>query len=450
MEIDYHDIELNNYEEFMLVYLTSVNALHQFQGVIDESYLYVRISEILQKNLYLTGRIIRKGYHFMIRQPLSISQINLNDYYQRIYLPENPFTHKNYDEITTYLNPYKVKIGIFTVNQPKEVLFKLIIFQYPQGFSIFFSMSHVVGDGETFYALQRMLNPNAIIHSLSPKRPVISFREDILKVAGKEMIAVLDSWSLLAGFFLNILFNCKPITQVFRINSKFIERKKHEFQSKSYLTNHLYSHLSPSHPSRSKGGVSYITTNDILMNTLAVEIFDSDFAAVILNFRDRIYTGMEDDLKISVHQRASNFVHPMIFTRNELVSSERFRQRLKTLTLRHSNIDSQNYHEEYGKSKSQVILPNYPTVWQRLKMHGTLFVSSWVNFYHPLHFPHATCILHLPLTLGGKNGNHAVIVFQPQSDLAPEKNNLAIVVNSTQEKLDLLRNHEIIDEEILW
>ena len=97
---------MTSYEQTMLARLGPVSILHHFKGTIDENFLRRRITEIIQSNLYLAGRLIRstnennKG-DMILQVPKTVEHI---DWHLKIYRSEkNPFHGLTCGEIRTWV-----------------------------------------------------------------------------------------------------------------------------------------------------------------------------------------------------------------------------------------------------------------------------------------------------------------------------------------------------------
>jgi len=110
-------------------------------------------------------------------------------------------------------------------------------------FALVFSMSHVVGDGRTYYEVFKMLQPGAAVRALDSKR-VMDFSERMRDAYGRKELAWADSTSANLLYTFSMMRNPKPKCFAFHLDDEKVAAAKAQ--------------------GAADGGVEYVTTNDIL------------------------------------------------------------------------------------------------------------------------------------------------------------------------------------------
>lgn len=442
---DYEEnIELSSYERTILFHLGSINTLHHFQGAFyHSSSLQQKLRRLFASNPYLAGRLQRKFFwRDVFLSTTSARNLEINNHYGERHFELNPFENTSCDDIRSQFASCFVSSGYNSVGN--SVLFKMTVFVYqkPLGFSILTSLSHVLGDAHLHYLLLSMLSDANItakpvpcsIHiktkdgaktmqqsqyhsqsrdysshltvdsKLNPQRLPL-FLSAVRAVVGTAMLQCMQSYSLLTGFILNLIFRPKSSTKMFRLNSEYIDKIKAE--------NSLF-----------------VSTNDVLMNVLACEIFRSDFGCLTLDLRPRLtdYYGIELD---TMQQRASNVIFPVLLIREKLSSAISVRRAI----------------ENWSNANEGRHFNGCPSIWQQMCMNGVFFASNWATVqrqHRPFRLNGAVCRQHLSLNLGGaRNGVHAAIVFDLDNEQGESSTQLAIAVTSTEEILRNITRHPL-------
>ncbi len=159
-----------------------VTTATTFSGTAPINFLEERCKEIVQANPWLNARLVSNP---TTREPcLSFSKSESTAFYEHVpVLNASGQLYVNSFEslIEVFGNPPPMrkdlaslfcKQGIRSLDEPDEPLFKvrLLTGSNPSNFVLLCSMSHVFGDGNTFYSIYRMLDPSEKVVALCPER----------------------------------------------------------------------------------------------------------------------------------------------------------------------------------------------------------------------------------------------------------------------------------------
>lgn len=219
---------------------------HFNSGNIDTEFLRARVSNILEKNKFLTGYLTRKqGLVFVeYNEDCVVNESCINNHWEVVTFRENPFQNlTSYLQLREFLDSYMVKCATNCLIEHEDkftkdkVLFKVVVFDYDGGSSLLVTLNHLLGDGQSYYRIFNMLNQNlpdeelfSMIFHRSPSIP------DIMnEYFGKSTIATINHWSRPLSLLLQFAFNPKTSIGVFIINPEYIQQKKAELQGIDYF-----------------------------------------------------------------------------------------------------------------------------------------------------------------------------------------------------------------------
>lgn len=208
--------------ELANTHLPPVTTVTLYEGSAPVEFLSSRIGMMLEKNPWLTSRIVKKDtadgalvmayaktfepesaidQHFSVYEPGDVG-FSLSMPYEelvRCLLPvqcprTKPATDK--DEVLFKVAVVPIEEGAANDNQPTPLQGAITL----PGFALVVSMNHTLGDGHTYYKLYSMLSADADVEVLDPVR-VADFEEAKTEVIGEEESAMFTS----AGLGLGIM-----------------------------------------------------------------------------------------------------------------------------------------------------------------------------------------------------------------------------------------------------
>jgi hypothetical protein len=254
-----------------------------------------------------------------------------------------------------------------------EPLFRVTMIRISSSkFALFFSLSHVIADGHTYYSLYSML-----CATMKPRALIVQRKLDFsqrLEVVMKGNDTY--SWFFSIGTTINIIktlfFAKKPKVLVIDLPASKIALEKEKYNS-SVLNNNEYP--------------SFISTNDILTSWY-FKLSQCDVGIMAMNFRHR-FPELTDD-------HAGNYEALIGFQPADFMSPYLIRQSLSL----------------YHRINHEIALPS---LWNSIYSKVAL-ISNWTTFYHQIQIPQTHHIAHFPYFLNEKSGfADASVIFSPRA-----------------------------------
>ena len=154
----------------------SISTVTAYDGTVPIEFLRSRVMEILQLNPWLNGRLIRMKGTTVLRYATPVPFVT--DCFRVVKNKERPKSARTYRRsfADVYNTPdrgcehHLIKKGKDCAGKD-EALFRVTLLNPSNStegrFSLLVSMSHVIGDGHTFYSIYKMLSmenqPRALI-----------------------------------------------------------------------------------------------------------------------------------------------------------------------------------------------------------------------------------------------------------------------------------------------
>lgn len=208
----------------------------------------------------------------------------------------------------SHLNHFCIKKGINSVNVDVE-LFRVVVIklickkrsdkpdddssavheQVPPKFAVLMSLSHIVGDGSTYYALYRMLSPNKKVETLIVERD----RELVgrmVEINTSDNNFILSSGflcNLITGLVATVASGAATTVKLFEINTELIEKEKRIFKENmnKEIQGDLYNKHAISDEQINHYG--FVSTNDIC-SSLFFRSVSCDVGLMAVNFRGKV------------------------------------------------------------------------------------------------------------------------------------------------------------------
>ena len=285
--------------------------------------------------------------------------------------------------------------------------------------SLVVSMSHILGDGFTFFRVVDSLFPD----SSSPQPHATQrlefsrdrdFRAHVVRFLGEATVNFHWHWSSVVGVLLNRWANGKRCCAVFRLSAAYILKKKNEFESEV--------------------AGARVSSNDVLVSALAHDILRSSFVNLVVNLRPHIYDDAPQSLRSSA---MGNYFGALVLAQRDVASPAAVRRAV----LRYVSAP---------RDSGRVADSDLPTAFDRLRMRGTLLVSNWVSLgaAWPA-IPDSDgrvlkCESMLPLMFRSATAGHNAIVFR----MCPDAEDLAVAFLSHREFVEQLQRHPIVAEAV--
>jgi hypothetical protein len=306
-----------------------------------------------------------------------------------------------------------VKKGTSCLNKENEVLFKVVLikiidYEYDNDnrhntsvegnqernlhitrTALVISMSHVIGDGYTYYKIFSFFDSKNKIIRMIPQRKIEDYTKRVHELQGLEYKNFFLSPLFISRIIWAFIFTRSfPKLQFYKVNKQEIQRMKKEFEVKVINTE---AKKEEDQSFKTKESC-FLSTNDILTAWFFKECQVS-YGMMACNTRNRI-NGITNDL-------AGNYSTLVGYNGNDFDNPYHVRKSLSKLSA----------HEEKGRSK-------LPTTMETLGFHfGT--VTNWSTFFHEVHFNQETnpFLFHCPILSAKECGmNDFMTIFSPSKD----------------------------------
>lgn len=289
----YKTIRLLEDERGGMMFAPSTNSITFFSGSLAEESLRLRIGEIIQSNPWLEARLVKSDVfdEVVAQYPTELTNVR-NTCFQSKYksdLSKSMPYHQLVAEVSEALVPIGVTCTGKDIPLWRVTLYTINDCEY----AIVVSLSHVLGDGHTFYALYSMLSKDQPITALTCER-FSSFGECLVECVGQPLQDWIYSSWFSAGIN-NTLQRESPSVCGYTVNKHEIQRLKDQVR---------------------KG---FVSTNDIIVSWFC-RLCQSAYGLMVVNFRQRI-EGLTD-------AHTGNYHKILVYAPEQYSSPEGVRQTL--------------------------------------------------------------------------------------------------------------------------
>jgi hypothetical protein len=352
------------HETMLLPPITSATF---YSGTPPIDYLRERVGDLLRKNPWLAGRLVKKGVQgggVALRYPRDPSSDV--DRHFAVLGPDQArlTTDMDYGTLMQTLGPLQVATGKMAVDAD-EVLFKVLLVPVEAGtagvdaplarrvstpaFALIFSMTHTIGDGYTYYRVFDMLDPDAKLLALDPVR-VDGFQTAAEEVLGEPETAMLASATLVAGVVQTYVWGKltrrpSPDACLHTIDPAWMATEKEG--------------------AKQEGLVPFVSSNDVITSWFLRET-RSTVNLMATNLRGRSPAGL--DLSDSL---AGNYGIDVPY----------FREDVQTPALIRSSLRAPDGSFRVHRAADPPT--PIPSSWELLQNH-TSFITNWAGFYRDL------------------------------------------------------------------
>jgi hypothetical protein len=358
-------IALNDFENKLMRFKGGISACNIIQSADKESaiaYIHERFQQITSLNPWLKGSC-SKGKKGQIYLNFDSNETDASPLIFQGQAPSSINTNSNYSDILACCEQYIVEKA-FKLYNKKDRLTKLVILHLDdQRFLLMFSLSHLIGDGHTFYQIFNMLSVKSEVIALDVirKNEIEQARDFIPKTNANFIFSPrMIFWAITRAFSRK-----KMRIKSFELNASYV-------QSQKLLV-------------KEKGKVPFVSTNDILSSTYA-QLNTSNAMIMAINFRNRIPGITDED--------AGNYEDLLVINKETSSKSENIRVLIGDLK---TEVLKMKLPEGRAKSKSNPVL-----------------ITNWAGFSQPLLIDNAKSLLHLPLYTSKEITFDSCIVYAPQ------------------------------------
>jgi hypothetical protein len=275
----------------------------------------------------------------------------------------------------------------------------------PRAFVVFFSFSHVAGDGATFYELHSMLGDGAAADGAAPRalRFERAGAEEYEAAADKLMggargaVNEAIAWILSAGSILRILahmaLGARPRAEQQRVPPAWVAERKRAAAAEvaaaagAPAQSSAFAAEGPRAPAPAP---AFVSTNDIVVSALA-RVSGDDLIFMAANLRGRV-AGIDRDL-------AGNFETMVPLLAEDVATPALVRRAVAPGRLHRASL-------EHGARLPSPLAALFTRA---------CVITNWSSFYRDVAIPGATLVRHLPIAETHSANMESVVVFAPRA-----------------------------------
>lgn len=272
--------------------LPAVTTVTFFEGTEETStavatdFLKGRVNEIVRRNKWLSCRLSKRSGRLVMvhaKMPDDDQPVATNSHFV-VNHTINMNNEMPLGKIATAVKPIDLKFGSAAVDS-KEDAPQFMVTLIPDArrpkhsFALVVSLSHTLGDGDTYYKILSMLSKTATLVTLKATR-VADYTERSIASLGRVEENYTRSGGYMCGFMCAIFRGCccccrpKATPQLFMIDEQFITQEKQKYLAEEKARK----------GSGANEGEPYISTNDILSSWFFT-ISNADVGLIALSLR---------------------------------------------------------------------------------------------------------------------------------------------------------------------
>jgi hypothetical protein len=265
---------LTKVEKTTMMMVFPISTLTFYEGELPLEYLRQKISRIMSLNPWLAGCLKSSASEsvYLSYPTILDSDRILDDYLYIINAPD--LTESSYNMMLETCKQYSLNIGHKCLDK-NEKLTRWVLFRInDHKFAIMFTVSHVIADGFTYYALYSMLDVNTLVKSMIVKRNM-NFMRYVIEYLGIQQAQFGHQLPTLLSLILSTIFrSIKVFRPSLPVSSTLIEHIKDSYKNSVKTGNQ--SNLP-----------SFISTNDIL-TSICFNLNDYGVPVMMMNLRNRV------------------------------------------------------------------------------------------------------------------------------------------------------------------
>jgi hypothetical protein len=356
---------------------------------IPYDYIQSKVNNIIDKNPWLGGVLVKHANNSVSIDYENVPRHNIFTHDASVMMDET----LSYETIVSATSQYLVKCGNECLNT-NESLFKVTLLRSTTGYALIVSLSHILGDGHTFYQIYSMLDKDIIPFSLIETRSN-TYLESLPKYFDINELNWLGSKAFVIGTTFTSIFKKKPNIILKYINTNWIQTQKN-----NNITNNTSCNIN----NHNING-SFITTNDIITSWFFT-LCQSDYAFMAINMRNRI-----DNLTL-LH--AGNYENIILYNKEDFGTPQLIHSSIHSNTSttigNNSNKDEDITHPQYKRA----ITNHVPSFYATCKCNCSL-ITNWCSLYKHINLSENSIQkLHLPLySVHSMVLNDTLVLFKP-------------------------------------
>ncbi|RTR32004.1 hypothetical protein [Shewanella atlantica] len=356
------------------LHLPPVTTVTLFEGAPPVEYLRQRLAMMLEKNPWLTSRIVKKSTEnkvVALAYSTSVEPEASIDQHLTVHAPgdTNFSLSMPYEALVNTLLPVQCARSKPATDKD-EALFKVAVIPVKveaidsdssaplqqamteAGFALVISMNHTLGDGHTYYKLYDMLSADTDIEALDPVR-VDGFEAAKIQVVGEQESAMFRSPAVAMGImgdYLGAKITRRPPQNVaiHHIEPEWLSRQKAKAKQE---------HVAP-----------FVSSNDIISSWFFREM-RADLNIMLANFRSR-----QPSIAGLNEQHAGNYEANVPYFKGDIENPALIRQSIH-------NPDGTFRARRAGTPATEI--PEFMT----LLHNKSALITNWATFYRDLVLP---------------------------------------------------------------
>jgi hypothetical protein len=228
--------KLTDHERDQMTVGGSITTLTWMKGKREEAEKLVRlrVETICEKNPWLCGRLVKKGKDLYCDYPESPTPEQVGRVMNATHRlgkkckePKNLSSTMDYYSACDTLSGTAMEIrkGSDCIDKDED-LFSVCLVQDAQKedvFAVVVSMSHVIGDGHTYYHILAMMSSNCEAKSMKFKRRE-GMETAVHTAMGKEEHEFMHSGSLICNVICSMLCGKKPLIEAYSVDDVRIQK----------------------------------------------------------------------------------------------------------------------------------------------------------------------------------------------------------------------------------
>ena len=354
--------------------LPSISTLNVYSGPspLTVQQLRARVAAVLTANPWLTGRLvsIKSGcelrYH---RQPTEADCSAHLGERAVTKLPIDPCTvegRAEYSAVVDSVGPLLIPPGGKCLDKLDQLLFRVVMLTETSGSGrsgLLVTMSHVLADGYTYYAILQQLDSSQPVVAMDAGRSeeLLTAMDDVFKARYMRSAPIV--FGLLCGILRNAIVSLHKPSHTWRfssINDDAVQRAKQEGMAR--VTSSSSTAATPVDPSSS---VPYLSTHDVVASRF-LSIASQAVNCVAFNCRARVPR--------ITSSMAGNFEAVVIYPLADVQRPEQIRRSVVTLSC------------DSGKLPAKLSA-----------LSGFGIISDWSSLYRPVQLDGFTLLAHMPI-----------------------------------------------------
>lgn len=351
-------IELSALESgFYLSDLPPISTFTWLQGNFEKTKIILqeRLQMIVAKNPWVQGRIKRQwnGKLFLRYKTLETEEgivVSDVDVDENLHVVASSESFISRDTDIEQLSSLLIEAGLTICNSYTDPVFKVFIIPCRENpnttFGLFVQMSHIIGDGATYYQLMHMLcsEQRESIVSLNPERKTETYEKETINLLGKNEAGYTISAAYIARYFRGLMI---------------MMTSKHKLEFKYDFVDNAKIKVAKADAVKDEN-VPFVSTNDVLTSWFMNDV-QSQTALMVINLRSRLDILSENDVgnyENFIFYRKEDYASPSLIRKSLIQCRRVVTQDQKLPTLYESS------------SEKEAVVTNWYTLAKAIEIEG--------------------------------------------------------------------------------